>query len=330
MFDKFCDYMYYLLISPFKRVKKSINQWYILFRVLGKRFDDALESLYAAEEQTMLATCESEMLPVHAEDRKMTQYPGEDAENFRTRIANYPEVIRLGGSDPGVLLAVRTLGYDNPELIKANTFKGCTDRWAEFYVVINMGVDDVHPIGIDVLKKEVRKTKQVGAKGFSDFQTTIYGYYKLEYLCWLDGGWLLDGSVNLGACKKYEEEISVSEVIKTRCYAKKEVLSRITGTISPVKYIALGTGAGPYGQEKNHLAEDRNLFHEVIRKEIKDIVSLDDLTYKFSITLDHEEAVGERFNEIMLVDEDGDAVLFSSFLTKTKVRAEETYTIVLS
>ena len=124
MFDKFCDYMYYLLTSPFKRVKKSINQWYILFRVLGRRFDDALESLYNAEEQTMLATCEPEMLPVHAEDRKMARYPGEEDENFRARIANYPEVLRLGGSDPGVLLAVRTLGYATPELVKANEFKG--------------------------------------------------------------------------------------------------------------------------------------------------------------------------------------------------------------
>ncbi len=163
MFDKFCDYMYYLLTSPFKRVKKSINQWYIFFRVLGRRFDDALESLYNAEEQTMLATCEPEMLPVHAEDRKMARYPGEEDENFRARIANYPEVLRLGGTDAGIIIAVKTLGFHDVNIAKAKHLKSEEERWAEFYVIINIGPDERLPIGYETLKKEVRKTKQVTA-----------------------------------------------------------------------------------------------------------------------------------------------------------------------
>lgn len=233
MFDKFCDYMYYLLTSPFKKVRKAVNQWYILFRVLGRRFDDAMESLHNARDQTMLATCDPEMLPVHAEDRKMTQYPGEDDENFRARIANYPEVLRLGGSDPGVLLAVRMLGYATPELVKANDFEGrvyyetdgtwdldgsrmleageLPDRWAEFYIVIKMSVDDSHPISTAILKQEVRKTKYVGAKDNYSFQyrlsihephsTRSRADYRWKLFFWnyrrLDGSWLLDGSVML-------------------------------------------------------------------------------------------------------------------------------------
>lgn len=164
MFDKFCDYMYYLLTSPFKRVKKSINQWYILFRVLGRRFDDALESLYNAEEQTMLATCEPEMLPVHAEDRKMARYPGEEDENFRARIANYPEVLRLAGSNRGVILAVKTLGYGQVGIKAAKELKGDNERWAEFYVLIRVKAGQRFPIPFYILKKEVRIWKQVGAK----------------------------------------------------------------------------------------------------------------------------------------------------------------------
>ena len=97
MFEKFCDYMYYLLTSPFKKIKKSKNQWYKLFKVLGEYFDDGMESIEKAREQTMLATCDVEMLPVHAADRKLTKYTGEEDENFRSRIANYTEVCRLGG-----------------------------------------------------------------------------------------------------------------------------------------------------------------------------------------------------------------------------------------
>ena len=41
-YDNFKDYMYYLLTSPFKRVKKSINNWYILCEVLGSWFDECM------------------------------------------------------------------------------------------------------------------------------------------------------------------------------------------------------------------------------------------------------------------------------------------------
>ena len=40
------DYMYYLLTSPFKRVKKSINNWYILCEVLGSWFDECMNDIY--------------------------------------------------------------------------------------------------------------------------------------------------------------------------------------------------------------------------------------------------------------------------------------------
>lgn len=231
MFEKFADYMYYLLTSPFKRLKKKINQWYILFDVLGRRYDDAMESFYRAQEQTMIATCHPAMLPVHAADRpNLTRYQGEEDENFRARIANFPEVLRKGGTDPGVLLAVRTLGYSSPEIVKANAFKGrvyfetdgtwnldgsrlleageLPDRWAEFYIVIKMSVDESHPISTAILKKEVRRVKEVGAKDNYSFQyslsirephsTRSRADFRWKLFFWhyrrLDGTWDLDGS----------------------------------------------------------------------------------------------------------------------------------------
>lgn len=162
MFEKFCDYMYYLLTSPFKKIRKSLNQWYILFEVLGRRFDDTMESLYNAAEQTMVATCDPEMLPLQAEERGITRYQGETDENFRKRIANYAEVCRLGGSDAGVLLAVRSLGFDSVSIVKARDL-GNTERWAEFYVIINVDPDDEIPIGYDILRQQVRKVKYTTA-----------------------------------------------------------------------------------------------------------------------------------------------------------------------
>lgn len=220
MFDKFCDYMYYLLIAPFKKVRKTINQWYILFRVLGKRFDDGMESLYNARDQTMLATCNPEILPVHAEDRKMTRYPGEEDENFRARIANYPEVLRLGGTDRGVLLAVETLGYTDVKIVLANNMldffgEERENRWAEFYVVIMLQAGKPHPVSFSILKNEVRKVKYVTAKDnyyfiyriiqkTSQF-TDMHIKYKIKLYYWkailLDGSIKLDGSVTLNSVR---------------------------------------------------------------------------------------------------------------------------------
>ena len=53
-YDNFKDYMYYLLTSPFKRVKKSINNWYILCEVLGFWFDECMNDIYRAEKKAWL------------------------------------------------------------------------------------------------------------------------------------------------------------------------------------------------------------------------------------------------------------------------------------
>ncbi len=164
MFEDFCEYMYYLLISPFKKVKKKINQWHILFGVLGKYFDDAMESLYSAGEQTMLATCDPVMLQVHADERHINRYAGEEIENFRARIAMYGEICRLGGTNQGILLAVKTLGFEDVEIKTAKELKGNPERWAEFYVLIRMELEWPYPISFDILKKNVRIWKEAGAK----------------------------------------------------------------------------------------------------------------------------------------------------------------------
>ena len=43
MIENFIEYMWYLLTTPLKKLKKALNKWYILCRVFGKRFDEAKE-----------------------------------------------------------------------------------------------------------------------------------------------------------------------------------------------------------------------------------------------------------------------------------------------
>ena len=135
-----------------------------------------------------------------------------------------------------MLLAVRTLGYTSPVLVRANDLTGFVhftldgswlldgsrilesdtleNRWAEFYIIIVMDVDEEHPISFDIMRKTVRKWKEVGAKDnyffrynlaikeihTGNFLEVLYKKY-LHYYDYrkLDGMWKLDGSYVLDA-----------------------------------------------------------------------------------------------------------------------------------
>lgn len=172
MFESFIEYMWYLFTTPYKKIKKSVNNWYILCQVFGRRFDEAKEDILRARDEGMVATCCHDMLQIHGADRRLVRYEGEEMENYRSRIAMYEEICRLGGTNEGVLLAVKTLGYNSPRLTRANDSQG--DRWAEFYIVIEMDADEGYPISFKILQKVVRQWKEVGAKDnyLFLFQTT--------------------------------------------------------------------------------------------------------------------------------------------------------------
>jgi hypothetical protein len=200
----------------------------------------------------MLATCDPVMLDLHAADRGITRYAGELDENFRVRIANYPEVLRLGGTDAGVLLAVSTLGYEDPRIIPAKTFTGDENRWAEFYIVIRMDMDAVLPISTRILKQQVRKVKEVGAKDNYCFiyqerikeqhsgglKSCKYRMRIFYFPCRLfDGTWLFDGSIRFDSRRKeyplrvsYRARIPESERIRNARIHEEHNLGFFDGT----------------------------------------------------------------------------------------------------
>ena len=168
--DKFADYMWYLLHAPFKKISKTVNQWYILLKVLGKRFDRAKDAVLQARDESMIATCGEHMLMQIGRERGLGRYENEDIENYRRRIALYPEVCRLGGTNEGIILAVKSLGYTGVDIVPERVMENSTEHWAEFYVLITMG-SEPHPIGFTILTNEVRKKKEVGAKDNYKFIT---------------------------------------------------------------------------------------------------------------------------------------------------------------
>ena len=212
--ESFIEYMWYLFTSPFKKVKKTLNHWYTLCKVFGKRLDECKEDLLRARDEGMVATCSDEMLPVHAADRNLSRYTGESPDDFRSRIAMYEEVCQLGGLNEGIILAVKALGYTNPVIRSARDFKGDTTRWAEFYLIIVMNVDEEHPIAFSILRKTVRQWKEVEAKDnyYMEYKTEVKephtgAFQRVDYKKFiyfydylkLDGKWQLDGSHLLDA-----------------------------------------------------------------------------------------------------------------------------------
>lgn len=162
MIDNFVEYMWYLLTTPLKKIKKKLNKWYIFCRVFGRRFDEVKEDILRARDEGMVATCSHVMLQEHARDRGIIQYKGEDMENFRKRIALHEDTCRLAGTNEGIILAVKSLGYEDVVIKSAKEVENDDSVWAEFYVTISM--EESHPIGFDILCKEVRQKKEVGAK----------------------------------------------------------------------------------------------------------------------------------------------------------------------
>ncbi len=211
MLKDFAEYFYYLLTAPFKRVKKEANQWYILCRVMGEKYDEAKEALLRARDETMVATCSQAMLQEHGRDRGIARHDGEDLENYRKRIALYERICRLGGTNEGVELSVKALGYENVSIRRAKELYGDAGRWAEFVVILEMEADGRHPVAFGILKETVRKWKEAGAKdnyriqydatvqethrcGASASYWRIIAYFSYPML---DGAWKLDGGVTL-------------------------------------------------------------------------------------------------------------------------------------
>lgn len=212
--DNFKDYIYYLLWTPLKKVEKEKNAWYKLAKVYGSLFDRAKEALLTAREETMVATCSPFVLQVHADDRRLTKYAGETDENYRRRIASYPEVCRLGGTNPGIMLAVSSLGFKNHYIALAKDLFNDPERWAEFYLILPFSSDEAWPVGISILRKVVRDTKETGAKDnylfkLSGKATNQFGTESSlmiinrcyprpnQPLLLLDGNWYLDGTYEL-------------------------------------------------------------------------------------------------------------------------------------
>lgn len=127
MFEKFGDYMFSLLFAPLKRVKRSANQLYIFFKVVGRHFDDVKATFFRVREESNVISCSEIMLPIHGEDRDMPRLEGEDWEGYRTRLSMKGLIAEKAGTSAGIRYLAKSLKYDDVEI---GLYQD-PSRWAE-------------------------------------------------------------------------------------------------------------------------------------------------------------------------------------------------------
>lgn len=126
----FGEYMFELLFAPLKRAKKSINQFWIFFKVIGMRFDRLKQSVFQVREESMLISASDSMLPVHGTEHQMLRIRGETLDNYRMRLLSHARIAEAAGTDAGIRYLAQAFGYENVEILPSPN----DGAWAEAVV----------------------------------------------------------------------------------------------------------------------------------------------------------------------------------------------------
>ncbi|HWS42608.1 MAG TPA: hypothetical protein VN421_05920 [Pseudoflavonifractor sp.] len=159
-FNTFGEYMFDLLFAPLRKGKKSVNQFFIFFKVIGRIFDGMKADIFRVRNEANVVTASPIMLPVHGQDRDMPRLQGEDIEAYRTRLAMKGIISEWGGTKEGVVLAVKALGYTDVSV--EPLYLTDSSRWAEAVVWFSGGSFVI--TDNDVILKEINKVKPGSAK----------------------------------------------------------------------------------------------------------------------------------------------------------------------
>lgn len=239
-FDTFGEYMFDLLFSPLKKGKKAANQFFLFFKVIGREFDDIRTAFFRVREEANVVSASSSMLSVFGQDRDMPRLPGEDVESYRTRLAMKAIIARNAGTRQGILLALAALGYQSCE-IEPLVYQ-YPERWAEFLVRIQLGLDDTRPIKMDLIKKVVREVKQGSSKANYLLEFSASQKVRITYasrICftikfyplvrnpyrYLDGTWEMDGTLLNGYAEEKQVDLYPLSTEFTIPIAAKEKVS---------------------------------------------------------------------------------------------------------
>ena len=162
-FETFGEYMFDLLFAPLKKGKRAANQFYVLFKVVGRVFDGLREDTLRARDETNVVSASPIMLPVHGQERDMPRLEGEDMEAYRARLVMKGIISEWSGVNRGILYTLAALGYELSHI--EPVYEWDPEHWAEFIVYLK-GSEQSGVYNLDVIDAEVRKVKEGSSRPF--------------------------------------------------------------------------------------------------------------------------------------------------------------------
>jgi len=165
-FDTFGEYMFSLLFAPLKKGRRTVNQFAIFFRVVGREFDDLKKTVFRVRDEANIASASVVMLPVHGQDRNMPRLAGETDEGYRTRLSMKGIIANWAGTRRGIQYALAALGYEDGRI--EPVYLQDPSRWAEFTLSLNTGNPNAAQ-DLRTVYSEVQKVKEASSRlvGFS-------------------------------------------------------------------------------------------------------------------------------------------------------------------
>lgn len=161
MFEKFSDYMYSLLFGPLKKVRQVVSQSGILFKVLGKLYDDNKQDFFQVREESLIISCSELVLNEVGKERDMPRLDGESIDNYRDRLMQKNIIAERAGTNLGIMQALKDAGYAEVYLEPFYIYD--TERWAEFIVYLGENTAGV-TTNVTKIDEYVNKLKPASAR----------------------------------------------------------------------------------------------------------------------------------------------------------------------
>lgn len=143
----FLEYFWKLCFRPFKVVEdKTNNTIHKLWTVVANTCERVATDVYFTRSQFVWRRCSWWALDRHGAILDVRKMDSEEWEAYRERLMRAYEIFRLGGTEPGMLLAMETVGLNTAYVVEHYKTIG-RDEWAVFSVVVP--IDDWAASGLD-------------------------------------------------------------------------------------------------------------------------------------------------------------------------------------
>ncbi len=107
----FIDYLWELPHIIFKRLPRDNTDIDKLAQGLGPVFDETKDVIFQIRQQSLIITAIGKALDAHGLDRQLPRYNGETDDQYRLRLLAAFNTYTEGGTEAGMIKALRVLGY---------------------------------------------------------------------------------------------------------------------------------------------------------------------------------------------------------------------------